>query len=161
MGTHTNRLDAKGRVSIPAPFRTALKHAPAREADAVRIILRPSHKQPCIEGWPADAFAALEAPMQRLDLFSDDQDDLAFTLYADAAALEPDREGRIVLPPELATHAHLGDSVAFVGLGRKFEIWEPQALERRRADARARSLARSLTLPGMAPDHAPQGGRTY
>lgn len=155
MGTHTNRLDAKGRVSIPAPFRAALKNG-GDEDDAARLVLRPSHKQPCIEGWPAAAFAALAAPMQRLDIFSDDQDDLAFTLYADAAPLEPDREGRIVLPAELAFHAGLGDSVAFVGLGEKFEIWEPAALERRRAEARARTAARNLTLsPRPAPSIAP------
>src|SRR6266851_6888156 len=101
MGTHTNRLDAKGRVSIPASFRAALKSGSA-ETDSAKLILRPSHKHPCIEGWPAAAFNDLDVPMQRLDMFSDDQDDLAFTLYADAAALEPDKEGRIVLPAELA-----------------------------------------------------------
>jgi MraZ protein len=146
MGTHINRLDAKGRVSIPAPFRLALKNGGAPDGQAGGLILRPSHKRACIEGWPTAVFAALEAPMQGMDLFSDDQDDLAFTVYADATPLEPDREGRIVLPAELATYAGLGDSVAFVGLGGKFEIWEPAALERRRAEARSHALARNLTL---------------
>jgi MraZ protein len=145
LGTHTNRLDAKGRVSIPAPFRTALKAAPA---DAPGLILRPSHKQRCIEGWPVAAFNELDAPMKRLDVFSDDQDDLAFTLYAEAASVEPDRDGRIVLPSDLATHAGLGEEVVFVGLGRKFEIWEATALAQRRAEAHARARARALTLPG-------------
>jgi len=123
---------------------TAIKGA---EAEVAKLILRPSHKQPCIEGWPAAAFNELDAPMQRLDVFSNDQDDLAFTLYADAAPLEPDKEGRIVLPAELAAHAGLADAVVFVGLGRKFEIWETGRLELRRAEARARTLARQLTLP--------------
>ncbi|MCW3475885.1 division/cell wall cluster transcriptional repressor MraZ [Limobrevibacterium gyesilva] len=153
LGTHVNRLDAKGRVSIPAPFRAALRNGgpktdDVRDQNGLRLILRPSHKQPSIEGWPAAAFDELDAPMQRLDMFSDDQDDLAFALYADAAALEPDKEGRIVLPADLAAHAGLGEAVVFVGLGRKFEIWEPAALERRRAEARARTKARGLTLPG-------------
>ena len=142
MGTHTNRLDAKMRVSIPASFRAALK-----DADPLALILRPSHKHPCIEGWPAAAFGELDAPMQRLDVFSDDQDDLAFTLYADASRVEPDKDGRIVLPADLAAHATLGEAVVFVGLGRKFEIWEAAALARRRAGAQARTLARGLTLP--------------
>ena len=146
MGTHINRLDAKGRVSIPAPFRLALKNGGAIDRQAATLILRPSHKRACIEGWPAAVFATLEAPMQGMDIFSDDQDDLAFALYADAASLEPDREGRIILPSELAAHAGLGDSVAFVGLGGNFEIWEPAALERRRAEARAHAQARNLTL---------------
>lgn len=146
MGTHINRLDAKGRVSIPAPFRAALR--PADAAARGRLILRPSHKQLAIEGWPPAAFDALEAPMQRLDVFSDEQDDLAFTLYAEAAEVDPDGDGRIVLPAELISHAGLAGNVAFVGLGRKFEIWAPAALERRRAEARMRTLARGLTLPG-------------
>jgi MraZ protein len=153
LGTHVNRLDAKGRVSIPAPFRAALRNGNGRGADdagaaAGRVILRPSHKQPSIEGWPPAVFDQLDAPMQRLDIFSDDQDDLAFTLYADAASMEPDKEGRIVLPADLAGHAGLRETVVFVGLGRKFEIWEPTALERRREEARARTRARGLTLPG-------------
>ena len=68
--------------------------------------------------------------MQRLDIFGDDQDDLAFTIYADATELEPDREGRIVLPESLASFANLADNVAFVGMGRLFQIWEPAAAER-------------------------------
>ncbi len=146
MGTHTNRLDAKMRVSIPASFRAAIRPG-GPEAPHAPIILRPSHKHPCIEGWPAGAFDQLDAPMQRLDVFSDDQDDLAFTLYADAAQVEPDKDGRIVLPTELAIHARLGESAVFVGLGRKFEIWEAVGLAARRAEARARTLARGLTLP--------------
>lgn len=149
MGTHTNRLDAKGRVSIPASFRAALKNGSA-DADSAKLILRPSHKHTCIEGWPAAAFNNLDIPMQRLDMFSDDQDDLAFTLYANATPLEPDKEGRIVLPSDLAGFAKLTDSVVFVGLGRKFEIWEADALARRIAEARARAVSRNLTLPAAA-----------
>jgi MraZ protein len=153
MGTHTNRLDAKGRVSIPAPFRAVLrgpknviKDGP-KDSEPVRLILRPSHQRPCIEGWPADSFQELEDSMRRMDVFSDDQDDLAFTLYASAAQVESDREGRISLSAELAAHAGLGDTLVFVGLGRKFEIWETAALEQRRAEALARAKSKALTLP--------------
>jgi len=142
MGTHTNKLDAKGRVSIPAPFRAALKNGD----DSVGLILRPSHKYPCLEGWPVAAFHALAASMRHMPTLGDDQEDLAFALYADATPLEPDREGRIVLPAELATHAGLKDAVRFVGLSSHFQIWEPEAAERRRAEARTR--ARDLALPG-------------
>ncbi|MBV8523209.1 MAG: division/cell wall cluster transcriptional repressor MraZ [Acetobacteraceae bacterium] len=149
LGTHQNRLDAKGRVSVPAPFRSALK-AQATNGSP-QIILRPSHIHPCIEAWPADVFHALAGPLDRLDLFSEAHDDLAAALYADAFAVEPDREGRIVLPEPLAEHAGLKDAVVFMGLGRIFQIWEPSAAERRRAEARERSRARSFTLPGGAP----------
>ena len=147
MGTLTSRLDAKGRVSIPAPFRAELRAV----AEAPSLILRPSHRHPCIEGWPKAAFDELSKPMQRLNIFGDDEDDLAHALYADALPARPDSEGRLVLPAELVRHAALTDAVSFVGLGRKFEIWEPAAYATRRADALARTRARNLTLPANAP----------
>jgi MraZ protein len=145
LGTHTNRLDAKGRVSIPAAFRSALR--PPAEGGA-GLILRPSHKSPCIEGWPAGAFARLAEPLDELDTFSEAHDALAAALYADAHASEPDKEGRIVLPSDLIGHAALADNVMFIGLGKLFQIWEPAAGERFRIEARGRASA--LTLPGAA-----------
>jgi MraZ protein len=147
VGTHQNRLDAKGRVSIPAPFRSALKSDSGANA---ALVLRPSHKHPCIEGWPVAVFQSLATPLEKLDLFSEEHDDLAAALYADAYPLESDKEGRIVLPDTLLAHAKVTDTVVFMGLGRTFQIWEPEAAERRRAEARERARARGLTLPGGA-----------
>jgi MraZ protein len=145
LGTHTNRLDAKGRVSIPAPFRALLK---PETGNGGPLVLRPSHKHPCVEGWPTPVFQALATPLDALDMFSEAHDDLAAALYADAYPAEPDKEGRIVLPDALVAHANLTDSVVFMGLGKTFQIWEPAAAERRRAEARERARARGLTLPG-------------
>ncbi len=144
VGTHQNRLDAKGRVSIPAAFRNLLKNGEGVAA----LVLRPSHQHPCIEAWPPAMFEALAAPLEKFDLFSQEQDDLAATLYADAYPLEADKEGRISLPESLKDHAGLTEGVVFMGLGRTFQIWEPAAAERRRAEARERVRARGLTLPG-------------
>ena len=146
LGTHQNRLDAKGRVSIPAPFRAALKNSEG----VATLVLRPSHKHPCVEGWPEAEFTALAKPLERLDLFSEEHDDLAAALYADAYPLEADREGRIVVPSGLVAHARLQDAVVFMGLGRTFQIWEPAAAEQRRAEARERAKAARMTLPGGA-----------
>ena len=145
LGTHTNRLDAKGRVSIPAPFRAALKDTDGNAA----LILRPSHKHSCIEGWPIAAFNALAESMRHMRTFSDEQEDLAFALYGEVTQVEPDREGRIVLPEELVMYANLKDTVRFIGLSAHFQIWEPEAAERRRTEAKAR--ARTLALPSGSP----------
>lgn len=146
LGTHQNRLDAKGRVSVPAPFRAALRDG--TDSVAGGIVLRPSFKHPCIEAWPGNEFQALAAPLNRLDLFSEEHDDLASTLYAEAFPADIDKEGRIVLPDTLIVHAGLREAVVFMGLGRIFQIWEPQAAERRRTEARERARSRGLTLPG-------------
>jgi len=146
LGTHLNRIDAKGRVSIPAPFRAVLR---ALSADgAGPLVLRQSHAHACIEGWPTCAFDQLATPLNQLDMFGQDHEDLAQVLYSDAYPVESDKEGRIVLPDVLVQHASLSDAVVFMGLGRIFQIWEPAAAERRRAEARERARERRLTLPG-------------
>ena len=145
LGTHANRVDAKGRVSIPAPFRTALRVlCPEGETS---LVLRTSHNHACVEGWPTRYFQELGTPLQLLDAFGADQDDMAVSIYADAQYVESDKEGRVVLPSSLLQHANLTDTVVFMGLGRIFQIWEPVAAERRAAEARERARARRLTLP--------------
>jgi MraZ protein len=148
MGTHQNKLDAKGRVSVPAPFRSVLKGND--ETNGTHLVLRPSHQHPCIEAWPAPIFETLAEPLNQLEVFSPEHEDLAATLYADAYPVEADKEGRIVLPDELVEYAGLSDAVVFMGLGRIFQIWEPAAAERRRAEARIRAKERGLTLRGAA-----------
>ena len=158
LGTHESRLDAKGRVSVPAPFRIALRNGgPRDEAEAAMMILRPSHQHPCIEVWPAAAFHALAAPLAQYDVFSDTQDDLATALYSDAREMAADKEGRIVLPPALLEHAGITDAMEFMGIGRIFQIWHPEAAQQRRDQARANAQTKRLTLPGSVVAMRPAG----
>ena len=149
LGTHLNRIDAKGRVSIPAPFRAALRALSVEGMPP--LVLRQSHVHACVEGWPARVFEALSPPMEQLDILGEIHEDLAQVLYSDAYPVESDKEGRIVLPETLVRHAGLSDTIVFMGLGRTFQIWEPAAAERRQAEARERARARRLTLPGGVP----------
>jgi MraZ protein len=151
LGTHENRRDGKGRVSIPAPFRLALRGPDG----TARLILRPSHKYDCIEGWPASAFHAMAAPLDELPTFDDDEENLALSLYAEATEHEPDKEGRIVLPGDLVAHANLTEAVAFIGVGRHFQIWEPEAGRRRIAEAKLAARDRRLTLRSTTPRAEP------
>lgn len=146
LGTHQNRLDAKGRVSVPAPFRNLLKSQSETNGNGTQLVLRPSHQHPCIEAWPPAEFEALAQSLNSYDLFSEEHDDLATALYAEAFPVESDKEGRIMLPEALAAHAGLSDAVVFMGTGRTFQIWEPGAAERRRTEARERARVRGFTL---------------
>jgi len=123
LGTHQNKLDGKGRVSIPALFRGALK---AMEGGGT-LILRPSPEHTCIEAWPVNAFNALESKLAELDPLDEQHEVEAFNLYADAWPIEADKDGRVLLPEALIAHAGLADTVEFVGMGNKFYIWEPEA----------------------------------
>jgi MraZ protein len=149
IGTHQNKLDAKGRVSIPAPFRGVLKkmsHAGETAATAT-MYLRPSHQNPCIEGWTEVGFEALSAPLEQgYNLFSPEHEDFVLALFGDACAVETDKEGRIMLPPNLTAHAGLTENVMFIGSRNTFQIWEPEAGTRRLAEAREKARAAGLTV---------------
>jgi MraZ protein len=148
MGTHQNRIDAKGRVSIPAPFRAVLRESDGR--DTVKLVLRPSHNYACVEAWPEAEFRTLAAPLQSLSRFSEEYDDLAAALYADACPVESDKEGRIGVPADLAAHAGLKDMLMFVGMGANFWIWDPQEGAAFRAAQRERQKQHRLIAPSVA-----------
>jgi MraZ protein len=146
LGTHQNRRDAKGRVSVPAAFRAALKMPDG----SAGLILRPSHNYACIEGWPLAVFDELGKPMDGLDLFSQKHDDMGAILYGEAHQVEPDKEGRVLLPDSLVTFAGLGETVTFIGMRKIFHIWEPAAgaafLAAARERARTDGILRAATV---------------
>ena len=146
LSTFVNKVDKKGRVSVPAPFRTAL----AGQTFAGIIAFR-SFKLPAIEGSGIDRMEEMSARIDALDEFSEDRDALS-SIFADAQQLAFDGEGRIVLPEALCAHAGINENAAFVGLGRTFQIWEPQRFEQHRDDLRERARRQGTTLPTRHPD---------
>ncbi len=145
LSTTVNRIDAKGRVSIPGPFRAAL-------ADHVfaGVVLMKSPVHACLEGFPATMMDDIAARLNEFPMFSSEQDDLAAATLAECVKIPFDTEGRIVLPGEFAKYAGLSDDVAFVGLGNKFQMWTPAGWARRKAQAQDAVKSRGLTLPKVA-----------
>jgi MraZ protein len=132
-GTYVQNFDAKGRVSIPASFRAVLRAgtvsitASSDGPVSIPLVLRPSDKVRCIEALTEVRHQALEAELEKLDPLSEEYDALATVLFADAWPIETDREGRVIVPDPLLTHAGISrtGSVAFVGMGTRFQIWHP------------------------------------
>jgi MraZ protein len=91
---------------------------------------------------------------RNVDLFSPEHDELTAALFADAKQLPFDSEGRVMLPEALCAHARLTETAAFAGRGRYFEIWEPQALEAYKAEARKRAAEKQRTLRQQVPEGA-------
>ena len=121
-GTFVNKVDAKGRVSVPAPFRAVIQ---GRGLTSVAI--HPSLFESCLEGAGFDRFENLEA--QIADSFGPStRDDVAELIMAELRELPLDGEGRIVLPDEFIAKANLKDQATFIGQGRRFQMWEPAAL---------------------------------
>lgn len=142
LSTFVNKLDRKGRVSVPASFRAALAGQ-----DFQGVVLFRSGTHPCLEGFAMSRMQELGSRLDAFDLFSSEQDDLATMIFGDAVQLPLDGDGRIILPAPLVEFAGLDGQAAFVGLGAKFQIWQPQAFEERRSAARNNVKAQGLTLP--------------
>ena len=142
LSTFVNRVDRKGRVSVPATFRSTL----ATHRHPNQVVLIPSFKYEAIDGTGSDHLIEMMEGLGTLDQYSDRRDDLAL-VFADSRSLQIDCDGRIVLPDDLKSHAQIGDEVAFVGLGKMFQMWEPGRFTRHRAAARERSRRDGATLP--------------
>src|SRR4029453_13426436 len=101
---------------------------------------RPIFKYRAILGGGIDWIESLSKGVSQIDLFSDEQDDLAWSLFSDTKQLPFDGEARAPLPQPRAEHAGIAGLAAFVGRGPNFEIWEPKAFEAHKAEARQRAL---------------------
>ncbi len=148
LSTFTNKLDKKGRISVPAPFRLVLG-----KQDFQGVIGFRSYTHPTIEGMGVDRMQRLSESVDQLDVFSEDQDDLASAIFADAQMMSFDTEGRIIIPPHLLEHAHIKDMVAFVGRGATFQMWNPELFEDHQKNARTRIHDKRATLK-MGGSHA-------
>ena len=138
VSTFTNKLDAKGRVSIPAPYRQILAQ---QEMGTLYCI--PSFVSPSLEAFGNTLLNQFQQRLDKYDpLFSENHDDEAQVVLAAAQSLNFDDEGRVRLPDDLIQHAGITDRVVFVGLGQKFQMWDPVRFEpvQRERIARARAL---------------------
>ena len=125
MDTVLNKVDAKGRVSLPADYRAIVKETGSE------IVCYRSLSSPCIEGCLEDLLDKLATQMEdSLDFFSATQDDLTNLVFGDAKRYPFDSTGRIMLSEKLLKHAQITDSAVFVGKGRKFQIWNPENWEK-------------------------------
>lgn len=122
LSSYENRLDTKGRVSVPASFRASI----ANEKFAGVVLFR-SFTHNCIEGMPMSRMEQMAAATDKMGVFDSELDDLTAMLFADARQLAFDVTGRIVIPAELLKHAGIKDTAVFVGRGNSFQIWNPDA----------------------------------
>ncbi|HTV46760.1 MAG TPA: division/cell wall cluster transcriptional repressor MraZ [Stellaceae bacterium] len=144
LSTYVNKVDRKGRVSVPATFRAALS-----DQRFPGIVIFPSNKYPALDGNGIDRMDELMARLGSLPEWSDEHENLSVLMFADSQRLPFDPEGRITLPEDLARHASITDSAAFVGLGKSFQIWEPDRYAAHRDAVRERARRQETTIPAI------------
>jgi len=147
MSTYVNKVDRKGRVSVPATFRATLA-----DQSFEGIVAFPSLEYDALEGTGIDTMEAISAGLDGLEQ-PEEQQGLATLILARSQRLPFDPEGRIILPEKFVAHAHITETAAFVGLGSTFQIWEPERFAAHEAallDRVRRQETRMPSLGGLA-----------
>lgn len=120
LSCYENRLDTKGRISVPAAFRSSLN-----SENFAGVVLFRSFKHNCIEGLSMSRMEKIASASDQMGIFDDELDNLTAMVFADARPLQFDITGRIIIPKELLKHANITDKALFVGRGNSFQIWNP------------------------------------
>jgi MraZ protein len=140
LSTFENRIDKKGRLSVPAPFRAVLE----RRRDP--LYLFKSLTEPCLEGCGPERIGQIVDAIDAMDSLSEEVATLQ-TMLSSAQEMKLDSEGRIMLSADFIAFAELDDAALYAGIGRSFQIWLPGRYRTREADARSR--AKSTGLPRL------------
>jgi len=134
LSVYENKLDKKGRVSVPASFRSYLSNLGYNG-----IICFPSFNNQSIEAWPQDRIEKISNAIDNLNPFEEKKDYFATSILSESTNLQFDGEGRILITTKLLKHAKIKNSMLFVGQGKTFQIWEPTTFEKFRVTARKKS----------------------
>jgi len=119
LGIYTNKLDKKARISLPAAFRTQIQS---------EFVIALSHNQPCLEGCSLERMQKITHQIDRKNIFSQEHQSLALTIFANAEIVCCDQDGRFVLNKDFCkkTHLELDSHIICVGVGATFQIWNSE-----------------------------------
>ena len=117
LGTHSPRLDEKGRLILPAKFRDEL---------AEGLVLTRGQER-CIYVFSQKEFEKVHEQMRQAPLSSRQARDYIRVFLSGASDEVPDKQGRITIPPALRSYAGLGRELAVIGAGTRAEIWDATA----------------------------------
>ena len=145
LSMYENKLDKKGRVSVPASFRSYLSNLGYNG-----VVCFPSFNNQSIEAWPQDRIEKISNSIDSLNPFEEKRDYFATSILSESINLLFDSEGRISLTPKLLKHSKIKNSMVFVGQGKTFQIWEPKNFEKFKANARKKA---NINRAGLKWEH--------
>jgi MraZ protein len=139
LGTHTPKLDDKGRLILPAKFRDEL-------ADGL-VITR--FQERCLAIWPISSFVDMTKTVRSASSSQQDVRDYQRMLASGASDETPDKQGRITIPPHLRSYAALDKDCVVVGAIDRVEVWNAAAWEQYSTDKESAFADLNQTLfPG-------------
>ncbi|WP_317643677.1 division/cell wall cluster transcriptional repressor MraZ [Bombiscardovia apis] len=119
LGTYTPKMDAKGRMALPAKFRNRLGEG----------LVMARGQERCVYLLPTDEFRRVAVQIQHTSMGNRAAREYLRVFLSGAVDQEPDKQGRVLVPPMLRDYAHLGQEVVVIGVGTRAEIWDKQAWE--------------------------------
>ncbi len=117
LGTHSPRLDDKGRLFLPAKFREGLAGG--------LVITRGQER--CLYVFPVAEFTRLYELMRQAPVTSKAARDYQRVFLSGASDEVPDKQGRVTVPPHLRTYAGLTRECVVIGAGARLEVWDADA----------------------------------
>ncbi len=147
-GRYEHAIDGKGRTSLPSRFREVL----AASGD-VRLVLT-TGLDPCLVAYPMNEWLAFEDRLSRLPRFDPNVAMLRRIYVSGAVECELDKNGRILIPAGLRSHAGLARQALWAGMGRHVELWAKDRFEGMRAEVlgdeeKVAAMARRLAELGL------------
>ena len=141
LSSYENKLDKKGRVSVPSTFRSHLNSMGYNG-----FVSYPSFNHSALEGCSQDRIEKLSNTIDSLNPFEEKRDYFATSVLSESESLQFDPEGRVSIPKKLLNHAKIKNSILFVGLGKTFQIWEPKLFLKFQAFARKKAYQNRSNL---------------
>ena len=141
LSSYENKLDKKGRVSVPATFRSHLNSMGYNG-----FISYPSFNHSALEACSQDRIEKLSNTIDSLNPFEEKRDYFATSILSESVNLQFDTEGRVSLTEKLLQHANIKNNILFVGLGKTFQIWEPKTFEKFKVVARKQAYQNRSNL---------------
>ena len=141
LSSYENKLDKKGRVSVPASFRSHLSSLGYNG-----FVTYPSFNHDALEACSEDRIEKLSNTIDSLSPFEEKRDYFATSILSESISLQFDSEGRVLITDKLLDHAKIKNSILFVGLGKTFQIWEPKSFEKFKITARKKAYQNRSNL---------------
>ena len=141
LSSFENKLDKKGRVSVPSTFRSHLN-----SMGYSGFISYPSFNHTALEACSQDRIEKLSKTIDSLNPFEEKRDYFATSILSESVNLQFDTEGRVSFTKKLLDHAKIKNNILFVGLGKTFQIWEPKIFEKFKIVARKKAYQNRSNL---------------
>lgn len=144
LSTYVNKIDKKGRISVPASFRNVLSDQ--SNASQQGLIVFRSLDHPTLEACSHSYMETLSENIDNLDISPDERELIETTIFGGSVHLSFDSEGRICIPKELMDFCEIGEQACFVGRAKTFQIWAPERFKSHEEKARDQARLKGIRL---------------